>query len=184
MMLAEFVLAAALASYPPPKTQGLNPGPPSDSAFVAIPRKVRRPLHLPRLSPGGKCPVSRRAEVHTGYGPALGSGPAYPVGFDEKSTLYYGGPFAPPWSGNKVLWIVDSTYRGPVLVRGHQLDGKWWLGFQRGKRPASELRLNATLDRWKDFPSYTRVRGPGCYAYQIDGLTFSRVVVFRVAPAK
>jgi hypothetical protein len=28
-------------------------------------------------------------------------------------------------------------------------------------------------------PSYTRLRAPGCYAYQIDGLTFSRVIVFR-----
>ncbi len=28
-------------------------------------------------------------------------------------------------------------------------------------------------------PSYTRLLGPGCYAYQIDGTTFSRVIVFR-----
>jgi hypothetical protein len=28
-------------------------------------------------------------------------------------------------------------------------------------------------------PSYTRLRGPGCYAYQVDGTSFSRVVVFR-----
>ena len=33
-------------------------------------------------------------------------------------------------------------------------------------------------------PSYTRVRGPGCYAYQVDGTSFSRVIVFEaiVAP--
>ena len=33
-------------------------------------------------------------------------------------------------------------------------------------------------------PSYTRVRGPGCYAYQIDGTTFSRVIVFRAVSAQ
>jgi len=32
---------------------------------------------------------------------------------------------------------------------------------------------------WRQFPSYTRVRARGCYAYQIDGTNFSTVVVFR-----
>jgi hypothetical protein len=27
--------------------------------------------------------------------------------------------------------------------------------------------------------TFTRLRAPGCYAWQIDGPTFSRVVVFR-----
>jgi hypothetical protein len=31
---------------------------------------------------------------------------------------------------------------------------------------------------WRNMPSYTRVRAPGCYGYQIDGTSFSRVIVF------
>jgi hypothetical protein len=60
LMLAELILSAAFAAYPPPKTQGLSQGPPSSWPFVAIPRKVRRPLRLPRLQPGSPCPVSGR----------------------------------------------------------------------------------------------------------------------------
>jgi hypothetical protein len=33
-------------------------------------------------------------------------------------------------------------------------------------------------------PSYTRLRVPGCDAYQIDGTTFSRVVAFSAEVAK
>ena len=36
--------------------------------------------------------------------------------------------------------------------------------------------------QWRQTATYTRVRAEGCYAYQIDGTTFSRVVVFRAAP--
>ena len=35
---------------------------------------------------------------------------------------------------------------------------------------------------WRDTASYTRFRGPGCYGYQIDGTTFSRVIVFSAEP--
>lgn len=31
-------------------------------------------------------------------------------------------------------------------------------------------------------PSFTRVREPGCYAYQVDGLGFSYVIVFEAKP--
>jgi hypothetical protein len=182
-VIAELVSATALVAYPPPASQGLSPGPPRDRSFVAIPRRLRRPLHLPRIAPGSPCPVSGRHSVNSLYGPALGSGPVYPAAFDKQSTLYFGGAsFPPPWTGNRVLWIVGDSYRGPVLIRGHQLGGRWWVGFEGGKRPASELRLDARRPGWKDFPTYTRVRVAGCYAYQIDGTSFSRVVVFRAAP--
>jgi hypothetical protein len=36
--------------------------------------------------------------------------------------------------------------------------------------------------KWLGYASYTRMREAGCYAYQVDGTTFSRVVVFRAAP--
>jgi hypothetical protein len=37
--------------------------------------------------------------------------------------------------------------------------------------------------QWRSAGTYTRVRAAGCYAYQIDGTTFSRVVVFRAVPS-
>jgi hypothetical protein len=56
------------------------------------------------------------------------------------------------------------------------------IGDSTNTRPYFELDLwpmDATLDGWRTFPSHTRVRATGCYAYQIDGTNFSRVVVFR-----
>ena len=48
-------------------------------------------------------------------------------------------------------------------------------------RSCSSRRYGRELRGWRAFPSYTRVRtGSGCYAYQIDGTTFSKVLVFRL----
>jgi hypothetical protein len=34
---------------------------------------------------------------------------------------------------------------------------------------------------WQNLPSFTRLRAAGCYAWQVDGTSFSRVIVFRAA---
>jgi hypothetical protein len=177
------LLTAALVSYPPPATQGLRPGTEPDRRGIAIPRRLHRRLRFPSLNPDGTCPVSMRHVVSDQFSPALGPGPAYPAIFDEQSTLHYGGAaFPPPWTGQKVLWIVAPSYRGPILIRGGQIGGKWWVGFDGFQsRPWSEMHVRGTGD-WLGYPSYTRVRGAGCYAYQIDGTSFSRVIVFRAAP--
>ena len=47
--------------------------------------------------------------------------------------------------------------------------------FERGTVPSTELHLPYSGDR----PSYTRLRAPGCYAYQVDGPNFSYPVAFR-----
>lgn len=94
------------------------------------------------------------------------------------------------WAGQKVLWFVLPSYRGPVLIRGARIDGPGRVRFDRGDVPP--LRIRIALHPTGGSPtspvppqgtryraSYTRVRGPGCYAYQVDGTSFSRVVVFR-----
>jgi hypothetical protein len=78
---------------------------------------------------------------------------------------------------NKVLWIVDPIYGGPVLIRGRQLDGPNELRFDNGALPPRAIKILPAA-RVRDRPSYTRVRGPGCYAYQVDGLGFSYVIIF------
>ena len=83
------------------------------------------------------------------------------------------------------------SYRGPVLIRGRRLDGPQKLGFNGRKLPAPELRIqpNQTVS-WqgqprgsRGVPSGVRVLTPGCYGAQIDGTSFSRVVVFRADTA-
>jgi hypothetical protein len=89
------------------------------------------------------------------------------------------------WSGQKVLWIGRPSYRGPVLIRGRQLDGPNDIRFGSGLNPGREMRLESvggsSPGGWQNKPSYTRLRAPGCYAWQVDGTTFSRVIVFEAA---
>jgi hypothetical protein len=160
-------------------------------------KKLHRPLHVPTVAPGEPCPVSGVGTVNFrkyGVAAGLGPGPAYPIGFEQPgSVLTFIAPQASPefagseWGGQKVLWFVTPAYRGAVLVRGKRLDAPDVLRFERGKVPPTELRLRylsagvpsvkAAGQRY--FPSYTRLRAEGCYAYQVDGTTFSRTIVFR-----
>ena len=198
--LVAIVSAAVLASgYAPLTSQGLRhahgfdwlcAGADRESCIPGrVPKRLFRPLHLPKLAAGAPCPVSPARDVSPSYGLALGPGPVYPVGLGAESTLSFGGAhFPPPWTGNKVLWVTAPRYRGPFLVRGHQLDGPWWVGFEDGPRPLAELPFPSAKQgglyrrQWRQTATYTRVRAAGCYAYQIDGTSFSRVVVFKAAP--
>jgi hypothetical protein len=146
---------------------------------------LERPLHLPVLKPGAACPVSHadRSVDFASFGIAagIGLGPAYPI--MPRAVLFIQ-PAATlgsrVWGGQKVLWFVHPRYHGPVLVRGRRIDGSGLVRFNRGDPPGAELRMPAgTSER----PSFTRLRAPGCYAYQIDGSSFSRVVVFRAVGA-
>jgi hypothetical protein len=158
-------------------------------------KQLRRPLHLPKVAPGAECPVSKvdRRFDFAKYGVAegVGAGPAYPIRndvliFDSNTSGELAGS---KWSGAKVLWFVSPRYRRPVLIRGRRLDRPDVLRFDRGKVPPSELRIPSGSSivgnpGVRDFgqryrPSYTRLRAAGCYAYQVDGASFSYTVVFR-----
>jgi hypothetical protein len=87
-----------------------------------------------------------------------------------------------------VFWYVTPSYHGRVLIRGHRLDGPQRLGFNGRRLPDRELRIEpwnsvsweGQPSRSRGIPSGLRVLAPGCYGAQIDGTTFSRVVVFAV----
>jgi hypothetical protein len=153
-------------------------------------KQLYRPLHIPSIEPGSQCPVSR-ADPNTNLprhgfsGPAWGRGPAYPVLGSDRPVLEFIYKDPPSswstWGGAKVLWVVSSRYRGRVLIRGRRLDGPDRLRFDGGRLPPLELRIRTPppgWKRWRDRPSFTRIRTPGCYAYQIDGKPFSHLIVF------
>lgn len=170
-------------SAPATATSTANAGAPTAQATVS--ELEQRPLHLPTLAPGSPCPAAHGHTVSPNYGLALGDGPAYPIGLGETGTLPISSAqnfSSQEWGGNKVLWVIDTAhYDGLVLVRGHQIDGPNELRFERGNTPPLQLWLapNPGTDGWTSQPSYTRVRAPGCYAYQIDGTSFSKVIVFQ-----
>ena len=149
-----------------------------------------RPLVKQQLVPGATCPVTTETGQAGGH-PGLGPGPAYPLGAHSVITMRLPPPdgYGPEWSGTKRVWLVNHRYTGRILVRGHQLDGPNEVRFVNGRpawtaqkilNPLPELRLE-----WgRDFPSQTRVRVPGCYAYQVDGRAFSYLVVFEARLAE
>ena len=156
-----------------------------------------RPLRLPTLEPRDRCETARARKVSPAFAPGLGDGPVYPVGFARRGRLVFEYPPAPntvfagsEWGGAKVLWVSDPAYEGPILIRGRQLDGPNELLLQQAGRPmepALAIRSGEAdnwTGGWRNFPSYTRLRAPGCYAYQVDGDGFADVITFKAVVGK
>jgi hypothetical protein len=157
--------------------------------------RLERPLHTPTVPFGSACPTtgpdSKGDLSRIGfYGTAWGEGPAYPVlNADASEPLMRFNDPVPPdsgfygsaWFGNKVLWAFDPVYSGPILIRGLQVDGGNEVRFDNGRIPPLELRTGSGGSGGR--PSFTRVRAAGCYAYQIDGTTFSSTIVFEAKPS-
>jgi hypothetical protein len=144
---------------------------------------LRRSLTDVRVTPGEPCPVTAETG-QVGSWAGLGRGPAYPMGTHSVISIRFPPPegWGPEWSGTKRVWLLDTRYASRALVRGRQLDGPNEVRFVHGYpgftaekilNPVRELRIEGN-----DAPSLTRVRAPGCYAYQVDGRTFSYLVVF------
>lgn len=163
-----------------------------DCPSGSVPDALRRPLALPELAPGEVCPTSSLRQLSPSFGPGLGAGPVYPIGFTAEGVIPIQLPpfssnhqFAgSQWGGEKVLWVSDPSYEGPVLIRGHQVDGPNAVRFDREPStliPELQFPPGYTANYsggWRNFPSHTRLRAPGCYAYQVDGTGFSDVIVF------
>jgi hypothetical protein len=156
-------------------------------------QQLERPFHMPTIALGSTCPTTapdaRGDLTRIGFvGTAWGDGPAYP-GLGPEPVLDYLDPipreslfYGSQWFGEKVLWMMDPVYSGPMLVHGLQLDGPNELRFDRGIIPPRAMRIIRGSRRPRSRASFTRVRAPGCYAYQVDGLGFSKVIVFQAQP--
>ena len=156
---------------------------------------LRRPLALPRVESGARCPVSpvdpsvdwSTANIFGGSG--IGPGPVYPgLGADSLLTVRPDTQSGGPWQGQKLFWFVAPEYTGAVMIRGRRLDGPEWLRFSEGKLPAAELHIGTDETVYwagrpggsRGWPSSVRARAAGCYGVQVDGTTFTRTVVFRI----
>jgi hypothetical protein len=155
--------------------------------------RLARPLHIPTLAPGSACPATQpsgtlgqRGNTDAREAPAFGPGPAYvTLGAEATSgarLTFVWPPTEPPyigWWGTKALWTIPR-YTGVALIRGRQLDGTGGLGFDKGpgwtNRVHNALRLEGPETVLH--PAATFVRGPGCYAYQVDTLRTSYLIVF------
>lgn len=162
----------------------------------------QRPLRLPALAPGSPCPVTPGRQIDPAFGPAAGTGPVFAVGIGPDGVLPYvdparwaGGGTGTTWGGGSIYWAIRE-YRGPILVRGRQLDGPHAVQFNGGldqrnnpgpnlaaAPPIPMLRLLIGAGNpWSTAISNARMQVPGCFGLQVDGQTFSETIVFQAVP--
>lgn len=146
----------------------------------------KRPLRLPSIMTDEECPVSPSRDDEGSSDQVLGNAPIGPVAiyfgknrvlqvdqknFNDNDKMYE----------KKVPWM-STEYRGPILIRTERIDGRGDGGvkFQwHGRAIGEGIGVEVTSEQMA-LPGSTRITGPGCYAYQIDGTSFSEVIVFRV----
>ena len=140
---------------------------------------------LPANAP---CPTAAEVGVTTSAfgGAALGSGPvrllsSATVPIVRSKSAWYS-PDA------TTIWFSEPSYQGPWIVRGHQLGGVSPVVF--GDPPAVTASLVVppiatinTTNGYRSVPTSFLVQQPGCYAVQVDGLTFSYDIVFQTVAA-
>jgi hypothetical protein len=155
------------------------------SAFADL---RQAPLKLPVASPPS-CPLSKLNPVGPGLGNGMGSGPIY----------VFNGEIVRSGHGNKVAWAAAPSYPGPIRIRGGRIGGRGQLlldapdNYWRGTpvKTVESDKLYPELDlleshsifpnvpqAWRMWPSDTYVDSPGCYAWQVDGIGFTEVIVF------
>ncbi len=87
------------------------------------------------------------------------------------------------WNAGRVTIEIAPSYRGPVLVRGHQLDGPRPLGFAAlaaSAAPFSELQIPPATHGsvgWRRDVIELEFAAAGCYGLQVDGDRFTEVIV-------
>jgi hypothetical protein len=155
---------------------------------------LHRPLHLPQA--GTTCPTSPTRRLgkwtwsHAGPVYLQNVGPApVPGEIDVSQSI----PDRQGWLGQKTPWLVPASYRGALLIRGARIDAPGAISFAKGFGDhLTELRYrtgesNGARDRITGLPGRYRFlasaasfRAAGCYAFQIDGTSFSSVIVMRV----
>lgn len=161
---------------------------------------LRRPLQVPTLAPGTACPALPPRPIAAELGapltaePVLGTFPLFAKGnltFASTEQRFSKAPSDHEgWVRYKTIWYGHPVYAGPILVRGVQLDGDGSVRFDgMGASDGHELRLsteNAGSDGsgagWRTWNTQIGVQQPGCYAWQIDGETFTTIVVFTIQP--
>lgn len=184
--------------------------PDSSSQTNAFSELRMRPVRVPTRRAGGNCPLPPALSPATQLPgvpteAALGRGPVY-VAFPAVPRVL---DLFPPrgnsplsrsrWRSAEILFIREPGFEGPVLVRGRQMDGTSRMGFGTQIDPVWELRLSEsswaeprkalrpwgrtlrTPEGWRVAVRHVRIRADGCYAFQIDGQSFSEKIGFYTA---
>lgn len=155
---------------------------------------LRRPLHFPKAA--AACPVTKTERVGRQVFSVAGPVRLEAVGVPPRSGVIdvsQPGASVGAWRAQKTPWVLPSAYRGPVLIRARRLDrtgsvrfGKVYgqhlaeLLFRRGESNGSAMKIPGLSGHYRLLASDSQFRADGCYGFQIDGTSFSAVIVVRV----
>jgi hypothetical protein len=126
--------------------------------------------------------------THPGMaGVALGKGPVTVIvgqsGDLEHGIVDLASSNVTGWYGLKTDWAISRRYSGWVIVRGKQLDGKGPVATLADATVGAIVippgPTANTFVGWREQPSGTYVKGPGCYGFQVDGSSFSEHIVVK-----
>jgi hypothetical protein len=158
------------------------------SATADLAARLHRPLRIPPLGPSGACPVTPIGLTLESLGQFQGNGPVRVNNLNDVPI--YELPYKDGWYGQKVFWAVDAREPGPILVRVVRLDGQGEVGLGTGLTPelmlANEQGANSPVGTAPPYPVQrtfvdgVSFREPGCYLMQMDGVSTTSTVVFRV----
>jgi hypothetical protein len=160
-----------------------------------VPDLLKRSLQFPVVRNGASCPATPGAPVatYTSYfgGTALGDGPVRVAIGDggnlRRGQAQLGSPDVPGWFALETLWFAMPSYDGPFVVRGEPLGGSGSIHVDGSPTNASPLVVPPgptanTQHGIRVAPVSTWVTSPGCYGWQVDGLSFSYVIVVAATP--
>lgn len=124
-------------------------------------------------------------------GDVFGRGPVRVVigngGDVARGRVDFGTSTAPGWYALETIWYALPSYKGPFVVRAAKIGPRGPIevvpganGHEPGAGPlvvsAGPTRFD-TYGGYRTRPDSTWVKGPGCYAWQVDGSSFSNLIV-------
>ena len=157
---------------------------------VTVPVVIRRrTIRFPKLTAGEACPTSAGSYVSVpgASGWAL-KGKVVSVLIPQAGDVAHGTVRLAPsdvsgWYGIKTHWLITPSYSGWVVVRAEQLDASAPVA-ALGEAGIGPVMIppgptSNTFQGWRQQPSGTYVKEPGCFGFQIDGSTFQEHLILK-----
>ncbi|MHB1928485.1 MAG: hypothetical protein ACYDEN_03700 [Acidimicrobiales bacterium] len=166
-----------------------GPGPAGAAPGGGIAALASRPVRLPRLHPGQRCPVSPGTSVENRVfgGVAFGSGRIGVLVANRvdlaDSGVDLGLGASDRWLAVQTVWFARPGYNGPFVVRGRMLGSQRPLRVQTADSPQPgplEVPAGPTANTaygYRTVPGATWASAAGCVGWQVDGPHFSERIV-------
>lgn len=163
-----------------------SPTPVDPAVYLAL---TARPLRLPAVASLAACPAAPGRQIIPDASSSDGTTLLH-VALESENGL---ATYAPPeqwgdglgWGGIPLaLWIFQSNFAGPVVVRGERLDAPGIVEFNLPEEPLRtvaefdvQTRPGTSLQLEDGY--YIRFNAPGCYGLQVDWSGGTEEIIFQ-----